>query len=130
MPETDQQKRLPLTCGPIPELPSSASTECPKIYRKSVLYLLKYTANLYCICLSTPQIYTQMHYRVAVNFGTLSNMTKRHLEHGLHSVMVPFWDGVMMNFTRSQLFVSPFLGLLLFFSRPPSWPAPSTWPIS
>ena len=22
-------------------------TECPKIYRKSVLYLLKYTANLY-----------------------------------------------------------------------------------
>ena len=34
-------------------------TECPKIYRKSVLHLLKYTENL---CLS----------RFAVSFGTLS----------------------------------------------------------
>ena len=29
------------------ELSALNHTECPKIYRKSVLYLLKYTANLY-----------------------------------------------------------------------------------
>ena len=28
-------------------------TECPKIYRKSVLHLLKYTVNLYLIRCST-----------------------------------------------------------------------------
>ena len=37
---------------------SDQATECPKMYRKSVLHLLKYTSNLYCICLSIPQIYT------------------------------------------------------------------------
>ena len=46
-------------------------TECPK-----------FTANMYCICLSIPQIYTiyinmQMQYRFAVNFGTLSIYTSR-----------------------------------------------------
>ena len=37
-------------------------TDCPKIYRKSVLQLLKYTANLY---------------RFAVNFETLSILIQR-----------------------------------------------------
>ena len=42
---------------------SISATECPKIYRKSVLHLLKYTANLY---------FKPMQYRFAVNFETLS----------------------------------------------------------
>ena len=40
----------------------STVTECPKIYRISVLHLLKYTANVYLI----------MQFRFAVQFGTLS----------------------------------------------------------
>ena len=38
-------------------------TECPKIYRKSVHHLPKYTTNL-----------LQMQYRFAVNFWTLSKL--------------------------------------------------------
>ena len=45
-----------------------AYTECPKIYRPSVLHLLKYTTNL-----------QQMQYRFAVNFGTLSRYNKPSL---------------------------------------------------
>ena len=37
--------------------------ECPKMYSKSVLHLLKYTANLYI---------SRLQYRYAANFGTLS----------------------------------------------------------
>ena len=43
-------------------------TECPKIYRKYVLYLIKYTTNLYL----------QMQYRFAVNFETLSISSHVH----------------------------------------------------
>ena len=43
-------------------LHQSRSTESPKINRKSVLHLRKYTTNLY---------YMHMQYRFAVNFGTL-----------------------------------------------------------
>ena len=54
-------KGLSATC---PEHPAYISTmifvtECPKIYHKYVLHLLKYTTNLYLS-------------RFAVNFGTLS----------------------------------------------------------
>ena len=38
-------------------------TECPKIYRKSILHLLKFTANLYLGRCST---------YFALNFGTLN----------------------------------------------------------
>ena len=38
-------------------------TEYPKIYRKYVLHLLKYTTNI---------ILKQIQYRFAVNFGTIS----------------------------------------------------------
>ena len=34
-------------------IPCASDTECPKIYRKYVLHLLKYTANLYLIRCST-----------------------------------------------------------------------------
>ena len=44
-------------------VPVTVHTECPKIYRKYVLQLLRYTANLY-LCM--------IQYRFAVNFGTLS----------------------------------------------------------
>ena len=40
------------------------TTECPKIYRKPVLHLLKYRFA----------VIKQMQYRFAVNFGTLSIM--------------------------------------------------------
>ena len=36
-------------------------TECPKIYRKSVLHLLKYTANLYLSRCSTDLRYILRH---------------------------------------------------------------------
>ena len=40
-----------------------------------ILSVQKFTANLYCICISILQIY--MQYRFAVNFGTLSKYRVR-----------------------------------------------------
>ena len=38
-----------------------------------LLSVPKFTANLYCICLSIQSILKQMQYRFAVNYGTISN---------------------------------------------------------
>ena len=39
--------QTPLNLFCLPLASQDKNTECPKIYRKSVLHLLKYTANLY-----------------------------------------------------------------------------------
>ena len=55
-----------LISNPLPSsLPSA--TECPKIYRKSVLHLLKYTANPYCG-------------RICDKYGTLSSCVNLVME--------------------------------------------------
>ena len=60
-----KQIKLPIStysCAPISELPSDKSTmgytphehtECPEIYRKTILHLLKYAADLYLSRCST-----------------------------------------------------------------------------
>ena len=59
------------------ESPKSPSTQLMLVV---VLSVPKVTANLCCICLSLPQIYTDMQYRYVVNFGTLSKFTKKCLK--------------------------------------------------
>ena len=54
------------------------------MYRKSALHLLKYTANLHCICLSTLQnksTLKQMQYRFALNYETLGRFPYGHSEY-------------------------------------------------
>ena len=56
-------------------------TQCLKIYRKSILHLLKNRFSVYL---------KQLHYRFAVNFGTLSMWTIRYI-YMLARTAWPIW---------------------------------------